>query len=605
MNFISNAIPNRLGITLEEALRESKRLRDWIEMDPFRSRWFEAARALEGLPRNASTHAAGVVLSPTPLVNTVPLQKGGEGIFLTQWPMGDVEEQGLLKMDFLGLRNLTLLDRIRTMIAYGKGAKLDFEKIPLNDEMTFELFKKGDTTGVFQFESDGMRETLKSIRPNTFEDLFAINALYRPGPMDNIPMYSRRKHGNEKITYIHPLLEPILAETYGIIVYQEQIMQIAVSFANYSMGEADLLRRAISKKNRDVLLKERIRFTQQAINNGIHENTAAEVYDLIVKFADYGFPKSHAVAYSLISYRLAFLKANEPAYFYAALLSATTGNNDKIVEFMGEAKARGIRFLAPSVSKSNYTYTVEKGSIRIGLGSIKGVTSNFYTALRKVRKTGNDWRTMFDFAAVIGAEAFTEQIVSSLIKAGALDEFGESRSVLLASIEAAISHALFIEPNDGEDLLAPIFHSIASPKYSPGRLMPRMVMLEYEREVLGFYLSAHPAEEIKKSSINQFTDIASIDRIGDRGFIKVVGLITEIKRIRTKKGEAMAFVTLQDETGTVSCTFFPRQFMTSNPHLIEMDMMSIEGTVERRRGKPQIIVQKVNQIEEDLSHNNE
>ena len=585
MSYLSSVIPNRLGITLNDAFEESNQLREWIAMDQNRAKWFQAASSLEGLPRNASTHAAGVVLSPKPLVEITPLQAGGEGIYLTQWPMGDVEDQGLLKMDFLGLRNLTLLDRIRSMIHYDKGVLINFEQFPLNDEKTYELFKKGDTTGVFQFESDGMRETLKLICPNRFEDLFAINALYRPGPMDNIPMYSRRKHGKENITYIHPSLEPILAETYGVIVYQEQIMQIAVNFAGYTMGEADLLRRAISKKNRDILNREGAKFTQRAIANGVPEHSAVAIYELIVKFADYGFPKSHAVAYSLISYQLGFLKAHEPAYFYAALLSTTTGNNNKTIELVREAEARGITFLAPSVKQSKFGFSVEKGSIRIGFSSIKGITLNFYNELRNVRKNGSYWRTMFDFAAELGSENFTEKVVTQLIKAGALDEFGESRAVLLASIDAAISHADFSE-------------SVGSPKYTPDEPKPRMEILEDEREVLGFYLSEHPVSELKKLSREKVHDIAVILDMDDREPIKIIGLIVEIKKIRTKKGEAMAFVKVQDETGTVSCTFFPKQYDRFNAYLIEMTMIYIQGTVEKRRGTPQILIQQVEKIEE-------
>lgn len=585
MAYLSSIIPNRPGITLNAAFEESNQLREWIAMDPQREKWFQAASSLEGLPRNASTHAAGIVLSPKPLVEIVPLQAGGDEIYLTQWPMGDVEDQGLLKMDFLGLRNLTLLDRIRSMIHYDKGVLINFGQFPLDDEKTYTLFKNGDTTGVFQFESDGMRETLKLICPNRFEDLFAINALYRPGPMDNIPMYSRRKHGKEKITYLHPSLEPILAETYGVIVYQEQIMQIAVKFAGYTMGEADLLRRAISKKNREVLNQEGAKFTQRAIANGIPEQSAVSIYDLIVKFADYGFPKSHAVAYSLISYQLAFLKAHEPSYFYAALLSSTTGNNNKIIELIREAEARGITFLPPSVKRSTFGFSVEKGSIRIGFSSIKGITLNFYNELRSIRKNDKNWRTMFDFAAALGSENFTEKIASQLIKAGAFDEFGETRAVLLASIDAAISHA---------DLSM----SMISPKYTPGEPMPRMDLLEDEREVLGFYLSEHPVSELKKLSTEKIDDIVAISEMVDRAYIKIIGLIVEIKKIRTKKGEAMAFVKVQDETGTVSCTFFPRQYDSFNAHLVEMNMINIQGTVEKRRGSPQILIQQVEKMED-------
>lgn len=596
MSFLSKEIPSRSSITLSQAIEESQRLRDWMKVDPIRGKWFEVACSLEGLPRNASTHAAGVILSPRPLVDTIPLQSGGEGIYLTQWPMGDVEEQGLLKMDFLGLRNLTLLDRIRTMISFDKGVRIDFEKIPLDDEKTFDIFKSGDTTGIFQFESNGMRDALRLIRPSRFQDVFAINALYRPGPMDNIPLYSRRKNGEEEITYIHPLLEPVLAETYGVIVYQEQIMQIAVNIAGFSMSEADLLRRAVSKKKRDVLHKERIHFTQSAVNNGFPEHAAVAIYDLIVKFADYGFPKSHAVAYSLISYRLAYLKANEPAYFYAALLSSAIGNSDKTVEIMREAEARGIVFLPPSISRSKYMHSVQNGAIRMGLSSIKGVTPPFYHALRDARKAGVTWRTMFDLAVALGGDVFTEKSMSALIKAGALDEFKESRSVLLASIDAALAHALFLMPEEGDDLLSSVIGSIASPKYSPGKMMSRMTILEYEREVLGFYLSEHPVEEVKKASDYMFADISSLKGLRDREYVTLAGLITEIKRIRTKKGEAMAFVSLQDDTGTISCTVFPKQYTIANDILDEKKMVIVKGTVERRRGQLQILVQQVNAV---------
>ena len=596
MAYLSKEIPNRHRITIEQAVAESKALRDWIAIDPVRNDWLEAAIKLEGLPRNASTHAAGLILSPVPLVDVVPLQSGGDDIYLTQWPMGDVEELGLLKMDFLGLRNLTLLDRIRSMISYDKGIKIDFENMPLNDEKTFELFRTGDMTGIFQFESDGMRDALRLIRPNQFEDIFAITALYRPGPMENIPLYSRRKNDDEQITYIHPQLEEVLKETYGVIVYQEQIMEIAVRFAGFTMGEADLLRRAVSKKNRENLEKERIHFTQKAVGNGYPENSAVAIYDLIVKFADYGFPKSHAVAYSLISYRLAYLKANEPAYFYAALLSSTTGNNEKAMELMRESEARDVKVLPPSINRSKYMYTVENGSIRIGLGAIKGITPTFYNAIKRARKSGGNWKTLFDMAASIGGEVFTEKAINPLVKAGALDVFGVSRAVLLTSIDAAISHALFIRPEDGDDFLSEVMRSVASPKYSPGGTMSRMMLLEYEREVLGFYLSEHPAAEIKKAAGGTYHTIISIDAIPDRTYVKIAGLITEIKRIRTKKGESMAFVTIQDETGSISCTLFPQKYALSNPHLNEMAIIHVEGAVERRKGKPQIIIQQTKNL---------
>lgn len=594
MSFLSKQIQEGHSRRLEESVSKSKALQDWIAMDPVRAKWFQAAKTLEGLPRNASTHAAGVILSPMPLVEAVPLQNGGDDIYLTQWAMGDVEEIGLLKMDFLGLRNLTLMDRIQTMVHYDTGKTLRFEDIPLDDAKTFDLFKAGDMTGIFQFESDGMRDALRLIKPDEFSDLYAINALYRPGPMENIPLYSRRKNNKEKIEYLHPSLEPILRETEGIIVYQEQIMQIAVQIAGFTMSEADLLRRAVSKKKREVLRQEREHFVKSAVQNNFPERSASEIYDLIVKFADYGFPKSHAVAYSLISYQLAYVKANAPAYFYAALLSMATGNQEKIMEYIHEIRGRGIEILPPSIQKSKYSHIVENGSIRIGLGAIKGVTPSFYNVVKEAR-TSESWKTLFDFSAAIGGTNFTEKTIIPLIKAGALDEFGEDRSVLLASIEAARNHAQFVSP-DGDDLLHEIIYSVAKPKYSPGGSMPRFAMLEYEREVLGFYLSEHPALEMKKTLGEKMVDLVLVPDVKERSMLKVAGMIREVKRIRTKKGEAMAFLTLQDETGELSCTIFPRQYATSNLHLQELAMVQITGTMEKRNGQTQLIVQQINKV---------
>ena len=594
MSYLSKQIQDGHNKGLEESVNRSQALQDWIAMDPIRSKWFQAAKTLEGLPRNASTHAAGVILSPIPLVETVPLQNGGDDIYLTQWAMGDVEEIGLLKMDFLGLRNLTLMDKIQSMIHYDTGKMLHYVDIPLNDSKTFDLFKKGDMTGIFQFESGGMREALKLIKPDEFSDLYAINALYRPGPMENIPLYSRRKNNKEKIDYLHPQLEPILKETEGIIVYQEQIMQIAVQIAGFTMGEADLLRRAVSKKNRDVLRQEREHFVKSAVQHNFPESTASEIYDLIVKFADYGFPKSHAVAYSLISYQLAYVKANAPAYFYAALLSMATGNQDKTMEYIHEIRGKEIEILPPSIQKSRFSHIVEKGSIRIGLGAIKGVTPSFYNLVKEAR-TSEGWKTLFDFSAAIGGTHFTEKTIMPLIKAGALDEFGENRSVLLASIEAARNHAMFVSP-DGDDLLHDIIYSVAKPKYSPGGSMPRFAMLEYEREVLGFYLSEHPALEMKKMLQEKVVDLVLVPEAKERSMLKVAGMIREIKRIRTKKGEAMAFLTLQDETGELSCTIFPRQYAASNIYLQELAMVQVAGTMEKRNGQVQLIVQQLKSL---------
>jgi len=298
---ISKMIPNKSGITLQKALEESYDLQGWLSEDDQHQRWFEVALKLEGLPRNSSTHAAGVVIAPSPLVNTVPIEDGHEGIYCTQWPMGDIEACGLVKMDFLGLRNLTILEQMRWSIYKAGGPWIDFERIPMHDEKTFQLLQKGDTSGIFQLESEGMKQALRDIHPTRFLDIVAVNALYRPGPMEFIPVYARRKAGKEMVVMPHPVLEPILQETFGVIVYQEQIIKIASVLAGFSMGQADLLRRAVSKKNRQVLEEQQVAFVQGALKQGYDQHAATDVYELIVRFADYGFPKSHAVAYSVLS----------------------------------------------------------------------------------------------------------------------------------------------------------------------------------------------------------------------------------------------------------------------------------------------------------------
>lgn len=588
--FVSNALAATQKDMLTDAVQASHTLQQWIAMDHLRKKWLQVSLALEGLPRNASTHAAGVILSPKPLVESVPLQRGDDGLYLTQWPMGEVEAQGLLKMDFLGLRNLSLLNRIRQLLNFDKQKWFELEHLPLQDEKTFSLFQHGDTTGVFQFESAGMREALRLIRPSTFEDLYAINALYRPGPMDHIPLYSRRKNDGEAIVYLDPALRPILEETYGVIVYQEQIMQIAVTIAGYTLAEADLLRRAISKKNKDILQKERQHFVQKAIQQGMTEKTAIAVYELIAKFAAYGFPKSHAVAYSLIAYQLAYVKAHEPAYFYAALLTTATGNREKTIAILREAEARHIQILPPSIVESGYMHTVKDGAIRLGLSAIKGVSPTFYQAVKKQRKKGKRWKTLFDMAGALGGEYFTEKNVHPLIKAGALDVFGQPRNVLLASVDAARTHALFIQPDPTGDLLEDVIHQVASPKYTPGGTLNHMQLLEYEREVLGFYLSEHPTAVMKKTFHQPVHAIFNLHGQKPSTAVRVIGLILSIKRIRTKKGEAMAFVTIQDDTGEIDCTYFPKQYASANVDLVEMNMLVIEGRIDIRNRKSQIIV---------------
>ncbi|WP_313891588.1 DNA polymerase III subunit alpha [Psychrobacillus sp.] len=587
---ISSFIPSKPGISLKEAYEQSQKLREFIQTEEVRKKWFQVALALEGLPRNASTHAAGVVLSPVPLVDLVPIQVGHDDLFLTQWPMKEVEQIGLLKMDFLGLRNLTIIERILKFIQYSQTTSIALDAIPLHDERTFRLLQNGDTTGVFQLESPGMRNALKQIKPTKFEDIVAVNALYRPGPMDSIPLYASRKHGQQAVTYEHPVLEPILKETYGIIVYQEQIMQIASQMAGFTFGEADLLRRAVSKKNREVLQKERTHFVQKAIHHGHTDEAASSVYDLIVRFADYGFPKSHAVAYSIISYQMAYLKAHFPTQFYCALLTTSAGNQDKVNQFLMEMKQKGMAILPPSVHKSYAYFSVENGGVRFGLQAVKGVSHSFIQKLMQLRSNGSaKWSDIFELASDLTAIHFTRKNVEPLIKAGALDEFNVERSTLLATLDAAVKYAELVSPTEESDLFNGSISSFGKSKYIHMETLPLMMKLQFEKEVLGQYFSEHPTVSMKKNSSDKIDRIWDIQQSLKEAKVKIIGLIEEIKRIRTKKGEMMAFVTLQDETGNVSVTLFPEDYAKFEGMLEEHSIVRVEGKSERRNGRTQII----------------
>ncbi|MCD8508670.1 MAG: DNA polymerase III subunit alpha [Bacillus sp. (in: Bacteria)] len=368
---VSKSIPTRPQITLREALQEAHSLKEMIKGDEQLQELFRIALAVEGLPRHSSIHAAGIVMSKVPLTDVVPLQEGNDGLYLTQFPMGDLEELGLLKMDFLGLRNLSFIKSIIRKVEVNKRIKIELSEIPFTDEKTFHLLGKGETSGVFQLESSGMKSVLKRLMPTEFEDIVAVNALYRPGPMENIPTYIKRKHGEEQVVYPHDSLIDILKPTYGVLIYQEQIMQIASKMAGFSLGEADILRRAVGKKKRQVLEQERERFTKGAVHQGYTEKEADHMYNLILRFANYGFNRSHAVAYSIIAYYLAYLKANYPIEFMGALMETVIHHHEKLGEYVAEAKRNGIVIHPPSIVNSDGGFNVKNGEIWIGLLAIK------------------------------------------------------------------------------------------------------------------------------------------------------------------------------------------------------------------------------------------
>jgi DNA polymerase-3 subunit alpha len=593
---LSRLVPAKLGINLTEAYKESRQLQEYVKESDFNRRLFQTALKLEGLPRHTSTHAAGVVLSEKPLVELIPIQTGHNEVYLTQYSMEHLEELGLLKMDFLGLRNLTLIKTIVDSIYRNARKKVTLNALPLNDQATFQLLSRGETTGIFQFESEGMKKVLMRLKPTRFEDIVAVNALYRPGPMENIPLFIDRKHGRQSVDYPHPDLKPILENTYGVIVYQEQIMQIASKMAGFSLGEADLLRRAVSKKKKEVLDMERDHFVQGALKKGYDAPLANQIYDLIVRFANYGFNRSHAVAYSLIAYQLAWLKVHWPVHFMAGLLSSVVGNEAKIAQYIQESKQMGIKILPPSVNNSWFSFNVEKEGIRYSLAAIRGVGAIALKEIFQARKV-KKFADLFDFCIRVSTKTVNRKTLEALVHSGSFDEFGEDRAVLLASLDVAIEHAQLVKPSDAVQFdLFDEEEFFPKPKYVKVDPIKPEIKLFHEKEHLGIYLSDHPVsayeKELKQRSAKGICDLTAGNIRGAVGCY-----ITSVKKIRTKKGEAMAFLTVSDESGELEAVIFPEPFKKFSQLIEQGRLLVLEGKTEERAGKPQLIIQKAEALE--------
>lgn len=591
---LSKMIPSRPGLTLEQQYQDSARFREWVHRTGEHESIYRTALTLEGLPRHTSTHAAGMVITEPPLTDLVAVQAGHDDVLLTQFPMGDLEELGLLKIDLLGLRNLSILERMIDSIYYVEGKRLTLQNIPLQNEKTFQLLAQGKTTGIFQLESAGMRNVLIKLQPNRFEDLVAVNALYRPGPMESIPLYIERKHGRQPVHYPHPDLKDILEPTYGVLIYQEQIMEIASKFAGFSLGEADLLRRAVSKKKKDVLDSERRHFVEGAIKNGYGKEAAEAIYQLIVQFANYGFNRSHAVAYSFIAYGMAYIKAHYPTIFIAALLSSAIGNEDKVRQYAAEAKGMGIALLPPSVNASHYPFKAEGDSIRFSLAAIKGIGAGVMKAITDAREKG-PFADLFDFCLRVPVQIVNRKALEALLFAGAFDEFHEDRAVLLATLDIAIEHAQLIQPMEGaeEDFFP-------KPKYASTEPMSMEDKLQLEKEVLGFYLSAHPLERYEPLFKQEGAAFANELSPGSRG-VSIGIFVNEVKVIRTKKGENMAFAHCSDSSGEIETVFFPAVYRKYSALLEKGAILYLTGDTEERSGRKQFIVKTaytLKQVEE-------
>ncbi len=582
---IARLIPAEPNATIDKALAQEPRLKEEMK-NPAIEQLIEISKRLEGLSRHSSTHAAGVVIAPRPLVELVPLQKTNKDEITTQYSMKDLYAIGLLKMDFLALATLTVIDNTIRRVREETGIALDLASIPLTDPKVFNLFFEARTNGIFQFESAGMKNELRRLKPERFEDLIALNALYRPGPMDMIPDFIRCKHGALGVRYPHPILEEILKETYGVIVYQEQVMQIASRMAGFSLGEADILRRAMGKKSPSEMASMRDKFIQGARKNRIPERIAAEVFDRMAQFAEYGFNKSHSTAYALLAYQTAYLKAHYPVPFMAALLSSEIGNTDKIVMYIAECKQMGIPVLPPDINESGLDFLSVGGRIRFGMLAIRNVGEGAIRSILQSRERQGRFRSLFHFCAEVDSRSLNKRILESLVKSGALDSLGWKRSQCMEMIDAAIEHGQKVR-RDRESGQKGLFAGLASESAlsepSPPDIPEWSVeqRLNYEKETLGFYVSGHPldrfAAEISRFTTKSIADLKSEPKSAD---CKVAGIVTDCRPRRTKKGERMAVFNLEDMTGSVETVVFPNSYSKFESHLSADHPILVSGRFE-------------------------
>lgn len=595
--YVLKHIPVQADKPIQHYVQSSKEFESYIKQSKPLTMLFFIAMKLEGLPRHISTHAAGIVIGKDPLLNEVPLTKGTHDTYLTQFAMNDLEAIGLLKIDILGLRNLSIMERIVQMIYEREGRSININNIPMDDPKTFALLRAGKTNGIFQLESSGMKNVLVNLKPTSLDDIIALNALYRPGPMEQIPTYIKRKHRKEKVTYVHPDLEPILNKTYGVLVYQEQIMQVAHHFAGLSLGEADILRRAVSKKDRRLIEAQRDTFIRGCLKKGYDLEIAEEIFSWILKFSNYGFNKSHSVAYSIIAYQLSYLKANFPTYFFAQLLGSAINDGSKMNMYVREANDLGIEILPPSINHSYAYFTVEGKHIRVGLMAIKGIGYETVKTIIDARKN-KPFRDLFDFCLRVSIK---RNALETLILAGAFDETYDNRASLLASIDQALDRAeLFggAQSNLFQDELnmRPAYVEIAD--FTP------IQKLRDEKELLDMYVSSHPLKQHRtRLTIEKFLTLQRAKSLTPRTKIKVVAIVEKFKRIHTKRGDSMAFVTLSDETDEMEAVVFPDVFREVNQWLKEEIVISIEGRISVRNNRKQLVIDSLQDIDlENLSH---
>jgi len=570
------------------ALKNIPQIRELRDKDAKIAHLLSVAQSLEGQVRHPSIHAAGIVITPKPLVEFTPLYQSIKGEVTTQFPMGDIETIGLLKMDLLGLRNLTVIQDTLELVRRDTGENVDLDHIPLDDKKTFAVFQSGNTDGVFQFESAGMKDLLRNYKPESLRDLIAMNALYRPGPLQSgmTDEFVKRKNHPDRISYEFPELELVLKETKGIIVYQEQVMQIATELAGYSMAEADLLRKAMGKKITSVMKAQKQRFQKGSREKGLSPSKASKIFELIKHFAGYGFNKSHSAAYAYLAYQTAYLKAHYPVYFLAALLTseAERGATSQVVKYMNECKEMGIDVLPPDINTSDFNFTVSEGNIRFGLSAIKNVGEGAIKALIRTREKKERFSSPFDIFSDNGPKTINRKVIESLIKAGALDSLNWKRSQMFHLVDKMIDYAHEIQKinSSKQTLLFGRSDSelpVIPPEVQEMREWDESLLLSYEKDALGFYITGHPLTHYGKQ-LNRLVS-HSIDQLDDEldfnTEIKVAGIISSIKQLRTKKDERMATLMLEDLSGRIEVVVFPDSYQKNFEYLREDQLVWIKG----------------------------
>lgn len=613
-------IPNKLGITLSEALELAPELQAAYEQEPLTKKLIDIGRALEGLPRHASVHAAAVVISPEPLASLVPLAKNGD-VITTQFPMATIEELGLLKMDFLGLTTLTIIDDALKEIERNYGITIDLDQQEFDDPGVYELLSSGDTLGVFQLEGGGMRDFIRQLKPSSFEDIIAGISLFRPGPMDQIPKYIENKHNPAKIKYAHPLLESILDVSYGCLVYQEQVQQIARSLAGYSLGRADILRRAMGKKQPDVMERERKMFVHGLVDEagqvviagakrlGVPEEVADHVFDEITEFAKYAFNKAHAACYAVLAYRTAWLKVHYPREFMAATLSAVASDSDKVQTYTEDCQRLGITIVPPDVNISRAKFTASGGKVAFGLSAVKNVGVAAIQAIVSEREAGGQFVSLLDFCRRIDLRVVNKRVSESLIKCGAFASTGANRAQLLAGLDACLEKAV-AEQKSRQSGQISMFDLLTVADAAPAIEVnlpdipefPAEELLAMEKELLGMYVSGHPLDQYRGAlAARTSAKIGTLAELDNGQKVIIGGRITEAKQIVTKTGKPMMFFTLEDYTGNVEIVLFP-EATSKHGSLVQTDrILVIEGKVNYRDERHTVIADSVSQVAPDDS----